>query len=124
MRTRRVGRAKICSSLLIFLVGCSTQSVSSDLNEQPISHESQVAQTEQRTCKKIIAQLESYLDVLEEAGFSGAVLVAQNGGVIFEEGYGLKGIDILIRAMVYLQPLSRAPLVSLFKSISNDIYSS
>ena len=46
----------------------------------------------------IIVQIETYLNRLQEAGFSGAILVAQNGKIIFKEGYGLadKSKDIPI----------------------------
>ncbi len=38
---------------------------------------------------RVTDQIEEYLDRLESAGFSGAILVAQKGEVIFREGYGL-----------------------------------
>ncbi len=43
----------------------------------------------QSPANQLESQIQSYLDRLEEAGFSGAVLIAQNGEVIFKNGYGL-----------------------------------
>ena len=45
------------------------------------------------TRPELISRIEAYLNTLKGAGFSGAVLVAQNGEIIFEGGYGLADRD-------------------------------
>lgn len=53
-----------------------------EIETQPIT---QPTTQDQELADKIAA----YLDRLEDAGFSGTVLVAQNGEILLEEGYGL-----------------------------------
>ena len=85
----------LCSGVLIFLFGCTaaTNNISpspTDHNEaQPNSPETAAAtHNDSVPLDELHRQIESYLDQLGEAGFSGAILVAQNGEVIIEKGYG------------------------------------
>lgn len=76
-----------CLGILISLFGSylAAKTVSSEQidfnNKKPIN--------ERLNHNNLEYQIKTYLDRLEEAGFSGAVLVAQNGEVIFKDGYGL-----------------------------------
>lgn len=88
--------ASLCSGLLSSLFGCYPVIETVPLDpidfsgNEPVSNETTgVTQTDRLTREELIDKLETYLDTLEEAGFSGTVLVAQNGEIIFEEGYGL-----------------------------------
>lgn len=84
------------SSLLTSLFGCSPVAKTlsgnqADLNEnKPMNIQTKhVTKNNQLTHGQLREKIDIYLARLEKAGFSGAVLVAQNGKIIFEKGYGL-----------------------------------
>lgn len=86
----------LCSGLLISLVGCylaaetvSPKKIKFFKNEPNGNEKVRVAKNEQLSRDELVNQIEIYLDNCQEVGFSGAVLVAQNGEIILEKGYGL-----------------------------------
>ncbi len=86
----------VCSGLLSLFFGCypAAESFSPDQinssESRPVSLETEeVIKNNQLTSSELSNKIETYLNRLEESGFSGAVLVAQNGQIIFENGYGL-----------------------------------
>ena len=86
----------LCSGLLISLVGfylaaetVSPKKIKFFKNEPNGNEKVRVAKNEQLSRDELVNQIEIYLDNCQEVGFSGAVLVAQNGEIILEKGYGL-----------------------------------
>ena len=71
----------------------STYSIATNVSSEQIdlnhNQKIQITKNERLNPNQLESQIQSYLDRLEQAGFSGAVLIAQNGEVIFKKGYGL-----------------------------------
>ena len=80
-----------CLGILIslfstYLIAKTFSSEQIDLNH---NEKVQINKNERLKPNQLESQIRAYLDQLEKAGFSGAVLVAQNGEVVFKNGYGL-----------------------------------
>lgn len=94
--------------IIIVVVGCSqaAEEGPGDSPENPTQEPAEVEINEAAEVNEVNVEesvqieeenpsessLESYLDQLGEAGFSGSVLVAQNGEIVVEKGYGLADI--------------------------------
>ena len=83
-----------CLGILISLF--STYSIATNVSSEQIdlnhNEKVQITKNERLNPNQLESQIQSYLDRLEESGFSGAVLVAQNDEneeVVFTDGYGL-----------------------------------
>lgn len=96
---RRLNLRPLCFlflGLLIFPFGCSSapessqnddgQEIRDAVETRPLAEDNQASRDE------FHGEIETYLHQLNEAGFSGAVLVAQNGDILFEQGYGLADV--------------------------------
>ncbi|KST62552.1 serine hydrolase domain-containing protein [Mastigocoleus testarum] len=84
----------ICSSLLISLYGCvfkenNLLNNQTSSKNQTTSNDNQLTNVRNISTAERINKISLYLEILEENGFSGAVLVSQNDKIIFENGYGL-----------------------------------
>lgn len=84
--------ASFCLGILISLSGnhyLMAKTVSSKQIVLNNHEEVQVTKNERLNPNQLESQIKSYLNRLEESGFSGAVLVAQNNEIVFTDGYGL-----------------------------------
>ena len=87
-----------CLSLLILLIACSPQV---NENEPTATHNDQVMPTHTPVAQeptKIVptatdsSELDAYLDTLADAGFSGTILIAQQGQIVADKAYGYADI--------------------------------
>ena len=79
----------VCSGLLSLLFGCYPAAENFPQDQIDSNQTQKINKNNQFTPSELSNKIETYLDQLEESGFSGAVLVAQNNKIVFEKGYGL-----------------------------------